>query len=294
MAKFITNFTKYNINPEGIVIYSQDYITKDFKYKEADIVYKLKEAEIYFLIEHQTKVDYAMSYRILNYAIEIIRSVVCEQKINKITFKYPKVVPIVLYTGKGKWKANTEFERCQIHKKEYENEVISIKYTLIDINKYETENLLKNKTLLSNMMILEQCKDNTEVLYYLKKIIKNTKTKDIKKLKRIVMYLYAEIDENVRNEISKIIEESESEKNMSTIRERIGIEFRNERKKAIAEGRAEGIAQGIAQGVAQGVMQAMQQIIEKMLKMNFDDKIIQQITGAKEEEIEKIRKSIKK
>ena len=43
MAKFITNFTKYNINPEGIVIYSQDYITKDFKYKEADIVYKLKE-----------------------------------------------------------------------------------------------------------------------------------------------------------------------------------------------------------------------------------------------------------
>ena len=282
MAKFITNFTKYNINPEGIVIYSQDYITKDFKYKEADIVYKLKEAEIYFLIEHQTKVDYAMSYRILNYAIEIIRSVVCEQKINKITFKYPKVVPIVLYTGKGKWKANTEFERCQIHKKEYENEVISIKYTLIDINKYETENLLKNKTLLSNMMILEQCKDNTEVLYYLKKIIKNTKTKDIRNLKRIVMYLYAEIDENVRNEISKIIEESESEKNMSTIRERIGIEFRNERKKAIAEGRAIGI------------LKTRQQIIQSMIKMDFDDETIKQVTKAEKEEIEKIRKNVRK
>lgn len=290
MAKFITNFTKYKITIEELVAYSQDYITKDFKYKEADIVYKLKEEEIYFLIEHQTKVDYSMSYRILNYAIEIIRNVVCEQKLNKATFKYPKVVPIVLYTGNAKWKAKTSFAMCQINKEEYENEVISIKYTLIDINKYEIEKLLKNKTLLSNMMILEKCKDNEEVIYWLKRIIKNSKTKDVKDLKRIVMYLYKEIDENAKKEIIKCIEESESEENMSTIRERISAEFKNERKKGIAEG----ISKGVTQGLAQGLAQAMQQTIEKMIKMNFDDEIIKQVTGAKKDEIKEMRKNVRK
>ena len=108
------------------------------------------------------------------------------------------------------------------------------------------------------------------------------RTKEIKNLKRIVMYLYAEIDENIRNEISKIIEESESEKNMSTIRERIGIEFRNERKKAIAEGREIGI------------LKTRQQIIQSMIKMDFDDETIKQVTKAEKEEIEKIRKNVRK
>ena len=67
--------------------------------------------------------------------------------------------------------------------------------------------------------------------------------KDIEKLKRIILYLYEEIEEKSKKEIIKIIEESESEENMSTIQERIGAEFRNERKIGIREGLAQVIAQ---------------------------------------------------
>ena len=290
MEQFINNFTTHEVSVAELENYSENYITKEFKYKQADIVYKIKEEEIYFLVEHQTKVDYSMPYRILNYCIEIIRRAVEKQKINKPTYKYPKVVPIVLYTGNSIWKANTAFAMSQIHKEGYEDEIIDLNYKLIDINKYEVETLLKCKTLLGNVMILEKCKNNKEAINCLKKIMENNKNKDIEKLKRIILYLYQEIDEESKKEIFKIFKESECEEKMSTIQERIGAEFRNNKRIARKEGRAEGLAEGLAKGLAQ----AIKQTIERMIKMNLEDEFIKQATGAKKEEIEKIRKELEK
>ncbi|MBQ2835599.1 MAG: Rpn family recombination-promoting nuclease/putative transposase [Clostridia bacterium] len=284
MAQFINNFTKHKVNVDELENYTENYITKDFKYKQADIVYKIKGQEIYFLVEHQTKVDYSMPYRILNYCVEIIRRVVEEQQINNSTYRYPKVVPIVLYTGEIKWKASNSFAMSQIHKEGYEDEIIDLSYKLIDVNKYEIEALLQCKALLGNVIILEKCKNNEEVLENLKIIIKNSKSKDIEKLKRIILYLYEEIEEEIKKEIIKIFEESECEEEMSTIQERIGAEFRRNKRIARSEGRAEGLAEGLAQ--------AIKQTIERMIKMNLEDDFIKQATGANKEEIEKIRKEV--
>ena len=282
MAQFINTFTKYTVSADELENYSENYITKHFKYNQADIVYKIKGEKIYFLVEHQTKVDYSMPYRILNYCVEIIRSAVEEDKINNITYKYPKVIPIVLYTGDAKWKASNSFAMSQIVKDGYEEEIIDLSYKLVDVNKYEVESLIQCKTLLGNAMILEKCKNNEEVINCLKKIIKNGKSNDIEKLKRIIMYLYEEIEEKSKNEIIKIIEESECEEKMSTIQERIGAEFRNERRI------------GIREGMAQGIAQAIKETIIRMLNMNLEDDLIKQATGAKKEEIEKIRKEVLK
>ena len=166
----------------------------------------------------------------------------------------------------------------QIHKEGYEDEIIDLSYKLIDVNKYEIETLLKCKTLLGDVMILEKCNSNQEALECLKRIIKNIKSKDIQKLKRIILYLYEEIEEEIKKEIIKMFEESECEEEMSTIQERIGAEFRNER----IIGRKEGIAQGIAQTIV------------RMLKMNLEDDFIKQATGANKEEIQKIRNEVEK
>lgn len=239
MAQFINNFTKHKVKAEELENYTENYITKDFKYKQADIVYKIKGEEIYFLVEHQTK-----------------------------------VVPIVLYTGEIKWKASNSFAMSQIYKEGYEDEVIDLSYKLIDVNKYEIEALLQCKTLLVNVMILEKCKNNEEVIECLKRIMKNSKSNDIEKLKRIILYLYEEIEEEMKKEIIKIFEESECEGEMSTIQERIGAEFRNERRI------------GIKEGIAQTIV--------RMLKMNLEDEFIKQATGAKKEEIQKIRNEVEK
>ena len=141
MSKFISHFTKYKVKAEELELYNVNYITKEFKYSQADVVYKRKGKEIYYLVEHQTKVDYSMSYRILNYCIEIIRSVVKSKELNKVSYRYPIVVPIVLYTGNQKWEASTSFYESQVE--EIDEKIIDVKYKLIDVNKYETEELLK-------------------------------------------------------------------------------------------------------------------------------------------------------
>lgn len=51
MAEFINNFTNHRVNVDELENYTENYITKDFKYKQADIVYKIKGEEIYFLVE---------------------------------------------------------------------------------------------------------------------------------------------------------------------------------------------------------------------------------------------------
>ena len=85
-----------------------------------------------------------------------------------------------------------------------------------------------------------------------------------------------------KKEIIKIFEERECESKMSTIQERIGAEFRHNKKIARSEGMVEGLAQGLAQ--------AIKQTIERMIKMNLEDEFIKQATGAKKRRYSKDKK----
>lgn len=118
IARFISKFVKYEVKAKELEIYNPNYITKKYEYQNADIVYKIKGKEIYFLIEHQTKVDYSMPYRIFKYSLEIIRSVAENNVINRISYRYPVIIPIVLYTGNQKCTANTSFAKSQIEEVE--------------------------------------------------------------------------------------------------------------------------------------------------------------------------------
>ena len=85
MRKFINNFLEPNekIQSQDLIKYTNSYITKKYKSKEADIVYRLKSKEVFFLVEHQSKIDNNMPYRILNYCIDIIQEWKKSKKINQ-------------------------------------------------------------------------------------------------------------------------------------------------------------------------------------------------------------------
>lgn len=113
--KFINKYLKLKIPLEKnqLESYNSSYITAEYKSKEADIVYKMKDKNIFFLIEHQSTIDLSMPYRIENYALEIINTAVDKEKMKSNNYRYPKVIPIVLYTGEKKWKANLSFSDVQ-------------------------------------------------------------------------------------------------------------------------------------------------------------------------------------
>ena len=117
-----------------------------FEGSRSDIVYKMKKKEIFFLIEHQQKIDYNMPKRIQEYEIEIIKEATRGKRMTKHEHKLPRVIPIVIYTGSRKWNVEKYIEECQ----ERLSEVDSIKlgeYYMVDVNDYTKEELSKYRNL---------------------------------------------------------------------------------------------------------------------------------------------------
>lgn len=103
---------KLNKNKKlDLISVENEYITVDYRGKRVDVIYKLKDKEIYFLIEHQSTQDKNMPYRILEYEVEVMRASFIKN--NYLSKAYARVIAIVIYTGKGKWKPNQSIEEVQ-------------------------------------------------------------------------------------------------------------------------------------------------------------------------------------
>ncbi len=168
-----------------------EFITIDFRGKQADMVYKLKDKEVYFLIEHQSTQDPDMAYRILEYEVEIMEKSFLE---NGFKSKFcAKVIPIVIYTGKGKWKQPKSVVEIQ-EKFGYEvkpnvNYAGIGEYNVLDINDYTKEELLEEGTFLSRAMLMEKAISEDELIAVLDKIIPMTKEDEKADMIEILRYI---------------------------------------------------------------------------------------------------------
>ena len=270
VSKFLNKFLGLNIKAEELEKYNSSYIDKKFKNKEADIVYRLKDQNIFVLIEHQTKIDEDMPYRLLDYSNEIMRSAVEDKKYKK----RPCVIPIVLYTGKRKWNIENNTKENKYLFKEIKS--IDGDFNLIDINDFSEEELLNDDIFITKMMLVEKCKDETEIISTLEKITKIIKEEDKNTFRRIVKeILVLRIGEENTNKILEKIEEGSG--NMMAVMEMLLAE----NEKYINIGRKE--------GRKEGKMQKLKEIVQKMLAENFSKDTISKITGLKKEEIDQLK-----
>ncbi len=271
--KFINSFIepKKVIEKNQLVRYTNSYITNKYKSKEADLVYKLKDKEIFFLIEHQSTIDIKMPYRILNYCVDIIQEWSRNKKIGKDT-KYPIVVPIVIYTGDKNWKIPQNFRDKQISSYVFERYKVDLEYNLVDINKLSKQTLLEQNTMFSYTMLIEKSKNKEELIDNLSLIIKTTKDKEkLEKLTNIIKYLLENtLNENIKQELLEKIDRKVGEKQMSTLYDRLLAENKRILK--------------------QGEKQKEREIVKNMVNKKLDDEIILEITGINKEELEKIKK----
>ena len=266
----INQAIKTKLKPEEIEKYTSSFVNKIFQNREADIVYKYKDKNIFFLIEHQTKIDYTMPYRILEYEIAIMKSAVDIRKIKNKEYKLPLVVPIVLYTGKKKWDAKRYLEESQ-----ETLDGVKIKagnYNLVDINDFTKEELLQGKTLISKMMLLEKSESTEESIEMLEKIIPNTNKEEKELLKRVITILFGEkIGEEKTKELIEKIDGGEGK--MLALVDMI----RNENKMYINMGRKEGRKNRNIE------------IAQKLLKIKMPISQISEVTELTEKEIEKLK-----
>ena len=256
MANLINDTLKLRnkLTKDDILKYKSSYITEEFQNRELDVVYKMKERNIFFLIEHQTKIDYAMPKRILEYEVAIIKSAL-DKNIRKNS-KLPKVIPIVIYTGKRKWNAKKYIEECQ-EKLENSEELKMGQYYVVDINDYNEKQMIETEQFLYRAFLIEKSKNSEELYENLKKIIsKETTEKNRKLLKRMIYFIYQErLGKEKTEELLEKIEKGGKEDMV--------IEMLRKEKKDL---------------INQGITQATEKIVIQMIKLNMNDEIIKKVS----------------
>ena len=287
--------TKYEISKDKLEKCDTSFITKAYYNKEADVIYKRTDMEVYFLIEHQSTVDKNMSVRILEYEVEILRDIIKNKEINKSNKKNktepkenPTIIPIVLYTGEEKWNEKTYITETQIQMPGYRNKEFG-RYILVDANKYQEEELLKEEGALWKIILLEKS-NNIENTY--KKISK-------RKLKKYVKEIIYEYTCNVARLLlsEKTVEEIKEKYKNKRGGESMLLDYLIKAKEegivigrtdGIKVGRTAGIKVGKAAGVKEGIKEGTIRIAKQLKKMGFKIEDIEKATKLSKDEIEKL------
>ena len=278
-VQFINEKLNLKLNEEELEKYNRSFVTQELSNRTADIIYKIKGRNVFFLLEHQTKKDATMPWRLVEYKVELLQGAIDIKKKGKKNFKIPLVIPIVLYTGRDVWNIADEIERIQEKLEGYEEPFG--KYTLIDINQDSDEKLLYEKTYLSKISLLEKYKSNGNLAEWIKKIINeiNEHENEYKGEGKEVLYLM----------ISKVLKSyvgKEKTENLLTSFEKEGDDMlqiletiEEEKKMFIDKGRKE------------GVKKEKNNIIKEMLKKNMAIDLIAEVTHSSKNNILRIAKS---
>ena len=274
------------VTPESIEIYNKEYITDSLEIRQADVIYKLKNNNIFFLIEHQSKVDYSIPYRILEYKTEILKYNVDKERMKQKDYKMPLIIAIVLYTGKESWKVKQEFCQVQEECSTYLKEKLGISsfYILEDINKISEEELLESNNFLEKIFLLEKSKSKED--------LKENFIKIIQKLKR----------EEQEGKITKEDKEEFEENIIKILLPKIGQEEIKEQIEKSREGVEEKMELAVTRMIAkenqairtkskrEGMTQKSMEIAKKLFEIHMTAEEVKQITGLTEKEMAKLKK----
>ena len=239
-------------------------------------MYKVKDKKVFLLIEHQSKIDYEMPKRILNYEIEIMKTTENHNGTQEKGEEMPIIIPIVIYTGRKKWNVAGYIQDCRKKLNGLESFRLG-NYYIIDNNTYTDEELLNDKFFISKLMLLERMKTTEELYINLKRVIgKETNEANIEFLENIISFIYKKklgksYTKELIGEVAKKSIKKEGEKDM--ILEMI----ENENRALIQKGRREGKREGKRERAIE--------IAKNMLKEKLDINLIMKMTGLTKEQI---------
>ena len=298
-VRFINRKFKIKLNEEEIELYNKEFIKRGGKILEADIIYKVKNKKIFILIEHQTKNDKFMAFKILNYEVEIMRTCRGSRKEEKEAV----VLAAVIHTGGDKWKAKKRIRQMQddIYKRGEEMlggmQTIG-NYELEDINEYKKEELLEKEGLLYKAMYLEKVKGTKEFIESIKKVYEKIGKEEYEIMNEVVRIALS--GNMVTEEIEDLVKELNKKggANMLALKERIDAEFRGYRERGLRvgrkigrqEGERIGRQEGERIGRQEGIREEKLEIAKNLLNMGYSKEEIIKATGITKEEIEKIKK----
>lgn len=263
---FVDKFFRYKIREKDIERYNGKFVTSyGFKVRESDIIYKIKNTEIYIIIEHQSTVDYKMPKRMCEYCICLIDS---RQTSKSKFYRAPLIFPIVLSTSKTIWDAPLTI--IQEEDSNYGFPALNYPiYNLVDIQKVTTKELLEDRMGLTLAMALEKQKTKEE----LEKVIEFVIKRRINEYEENCLKIILENSSKIRNELGEEIEKykkiMEGDGDMSNFEE-LYVELLEDKYN-------------------KGINQGAEQIIKQMIKNKIEDKEIIKITNISRKDLKRLK-----
>lgn len=277
MAKFINDFLEPNENIESknLITYTNNYITKKYKSKEADLIYYLKNQDVFFLVEHQSKVDDKMPYKILNICIDIIQEWSRARSLRQ-EMKYPIVVPIIIYTGCEKWKIPKDYDRRQISNYVLEKNKIDLEYNLIELNRLSKKYLLQKKSIFSYGAILEKSRNTEELKENINIILNDIKNKgQLEEFRDVVIKSFkCSLDKTLQGQILRKIDIKikKGENDINILYESMERKFR--------------------QNIIEKIQEEKLDTAKKLLERRIKDNVILESTQITTQQLEEIKKEM--
>lgn len=294
--QFLKSFVKKDwvdlVKEDNLILIDKEFILKDFKEEEADIVYRVNidgnDIIFYVLLEFQSKVDFSMPIRLLMYMSEIWRDELknTDTKIKKRKdYKLPAIVPMVVYNGKNNWTAARNFKDILKGQELFEDSIVDFRYLLFDVNRMEKAELLEIANIVSTVFLLDQNVEDKEIVDRLKlvgRILRKDSSKEQQQIFKawLVNILRNRFKDNVRTNINKLLKET-SELEVEDMVSNLG--------KTIEKGFKTSEQRGIKQGIKKGIEQGIEKVAIKMLKKGLDIEEIAELTELNPSEILKIK-----
>ena len=283
---------------DDMELVDKEFILKDFKDKEADIIYRLhidgKEVLVYCLLELQSSVDFTMPFRLLVYMVELLKRVFLdtpEEERTRKEYRLPAVIPMVLYNGSNTWTANKRFKDYQNGADMFCGFAIDFEYHLVDVSRQDVEQLQGIGGILAAVFLLDGIKKGKEMSSILEKVSfmvsKLNEDEKIAFMDWIRDVFLKKAQPNDRKRIEKVLADMKGDvSNMTYAIERICDEMRAE---GIAEGEARGEARGIAKGEARGEARGkIESAVNIIKKLNIPVTEAMQVVGLPESEQERV------
>jgi predicted transposase/invertase (TIGR01784 family) len=286
LRSFVKEQWVNDVDEENLELINKSYITPEYLEKEADVIYKvrLKEKDIIFycLLELQSKVDYRMPLRLLEYMKCLWNDIITNIDNNEMkrkSFRLPAIVPLVLYNGKDNWTAARNFKEILEGYENFENHVLDFNYILFDVNRYSEEELLKASKMISTVFLLDQKMKPTELLERLRNslgVISKITPEQFTVFKRWLKYIVvARMPDKNKTVIEDIIEKADV-KGVDSMISNLANTIEDLQKEAVEKGRAE-----------EKVM-----IAKEALKSGADIDFVAKITKLDVEVVSKIAKEL--
>ena len=299
LKSFIIEVWVHDIEETSLVRVEKSFILQDFSEKEADVVYQVQTETgnviFYCLIELQSSVDFLMPYLMLLYMTEIWRDTfnnTLDKERERKEFRLPAIIPVVLYTGQYNWTAPIQFKEMIASYLQFGNHIVDFNYILLDVNRYDEQELYNIANLLSSIFVIDRkAKNQEELLVRLRQLMTGLQSLTYKQLQQFNVWLknaiWPLVSPDIQEKITKNLKDVKPEE-APTMISNLEICLIEDRRQAVLEG----VIKGKQEGRQEGRQEEKLSLARKLLLRGHSIVDIMELTDLSAEEVEKLAKSM--